>query len=327
MSDSLHDHDPDPRARALARHLFTKTGRNCGSLKITVVDCKPAPPFRKTHLVTSDQGHEYSLNLDLKGNYGLYERDLHGEFTNVMEHGHIDKTPVGKQAVLDAIDISGQLTGENLQVKERVDFFGLGAGFHMVPEKLPYNHGFMLIDFGDGKYTLSREKQPSRDIAEFEGMPVVSTTRDEMDRNDLSFMVFLSIRNREKFEEILLGQKIENITSDDLVANLLIPGWAPVESGIGQVRCSDIEFNGSELAVKITAHVPDRKSLMANARSRYKTTCQDEFWIPATPQEALYEVLLASNANHDRNRTCFAIRAMNVVPHEISAKNTPSPDF
>ena len=208
-------------------------------------------------------GHEYTLALDLKGNYGLYEKDFQGEFTGVMEHGHIDETPIGKQAVLNAMDIAGQLTGEDLQVKERVDFFGIGSGFHMVPEKLPYNHGYMLIDLGNEKYTLSREKQPPRDIAEFEGMPVVSTTRVEMDRKDLSFMVFLSIRDRGKFEEILCGQKIGNITSDDLVTNLLIPGYTPAESGIGQVRYSEIEFNGWELAMKITAHVPDRKSLIA----------------------------------------------------------------
>ena len=320
MTDRPSTVPPDKRAKDLALHLLA-----CTDLEIIRTEMRTW--MAKAHFIETDAGQEHMLLMGGQGDYVLYGKDAPGAFETVMESGHIDQTPAGKPALQASARVAYQFTGQDLNPKERIDFSGLGSGLHMVPKEQLEDHSFMLIEIPPKTYSMIRGDNPSEGVPDFEEVPFATATEAELARPDAAFTVRLDITDEEMFRHEMGGVALENLTSPDLVANLLRPGDdLPVEVLDG-ITCSEIEWDGQSLSMKVKAQVGDRGALVAAARGCYEACWGDRNWYPGSASEALYELLLASNANPSPDEMGFAITdtAFMCDPEEQPPTDTPEP--
>jgi len=68
-------------------------------------------------------------------------------------------------------------------------------------------------------------------------------------------------------------------------------------AGIDRIWVSHLSVDGDQLYIEVSAQIADMGRLVRAAREAYLEAWWDNTWIPGTPQEALFELALGSNAN------------------------------
>lgn len=88
---------------------------------------------------------------------------------------------------------------------------------------------------------------------------------------------------------------------DALRATVLNPA-PPIGAGYrllpnAEVRRLHYESRGATWFILVKVEVLDAPALMEEARTRYRACWADDSWMPASLEEAMYEILVASNAS------------------------------
>lgn len=71
----------------------------------------------------------------------------------------------------------------------------------------------------------------------------------------------------------------------------------PAQAGISSLSVSQIIMDGDKVYFEVTAEVADMAAMVRAAREAYNECWWDNTWLPRSPQEALFEISLGSNAN------------------------------
>ena len=129
------------------------------------------------------------------------------------------------------------------------------------------------------------------------------------------FFAELSITDPEAFATDL------GSTAEDILAGMIRPAVPPVASGFEIMEKKWTEDRG-RARIEIAALVADPEKLFAAARQAYLECWSDDHWEPDHPEEALYELLLASNANPSPDVMGFAFEDWGPLP----ALPAPPPD-
>jgi hypothetical protein len=87
------------------------------------------------------------------------------------------------------------------------------------------------------------------------------------------------------------------ISAADLEAAMLRLPVDAAEAGIDRIRVSDVLSSQADLYFEVSAEVSDMGRLVGAAREAYLEAWWDNTWIPGSPNEALFELALGSNAN------------------------------
>lgn len=95
------------------------------------------------------------------------------------------------------------------------------------------------------------------------------------------------------------------ITPSDLEARMLNLPIDPQEAGIDRVRVSDLRVHREEIYFEVIAEVSDMSRLVRAARDAYLDAWWDNGWLPCSPNEALFELALGSNANPSPDQMGF----------------------
>ena len=171
----------------------------------------------------------------------------------------------------------------------------------------------LLLERPAGTFQLYKEGIMSQD-------KFLGTTRAELERTDASFDLSLSIKDRDRFEKfVLIGndspdtkgtRTIEDISEEDFISNFFTPhcddsifsvlehheNWDTIFENL---HCSNIEFDGSLLNVRVSADIKDRKAMIAAARECTEIShgSQSLYRCPESISDALFEIMFNSSAS------------------------------
>jgi len=95
------------------------------------------------------------------------------------------------------------------------------------------------------------------------------------------------------------------ITASHLEARMLNLPVVKEEAGIDGIRVSDLRVHGEQIYFEVTAQVSDMSRLVRAARDAYLEAWWDNSWLPCSPNEALFELALGSNANPSPDQMGF----------------------
>lgn len=116
-------------------------------------------------------------------------------------------------------------------------------------------------------------------------------------------------------------------TPEDILAGMMKPPADPEAAGFRIISSSLLEEKG-QILIEVAAEVQDADKLFAAARQAYRDCWSDGHWSPDHPEEALYELLFASNANPSPDQMGFAFEAWGPLPplHDTPQDNEdPTP--
>jgi len=133
--------------------------------------------------------------------------------------------------------------------------------------------------------------------------------------------VRLTVTHHEGFAEDV------GATPDAILAGMMKPPVDLEAAGFRITSSSLLEEKG-QILIEVAAKVLDQDRLFAAARQAYLDCWSDEIWSPAHPEEALFELLFASNANPSPDQMGFAFEAWGPLPplhdtHEHTEDPTP----
>ena len=170
----------------------------------------------------------------------------------------------------------------------------------------------LLLERPAGTFELYKDGIMSQD-------KFLATTRAELERTDASFGLSLSIKDRDRFEKVILigndspdtkeTRTIEDISEEDFISNFFTPhcddsifsvlehheNWDTIFENL---HCSDIEFDGSRLNVRVSADIKDRKAMIAATQKCTEISHGDRSWFrcPESISDALFEIMFNSSA-------------------------------
>lgn len=107
----------------------------------------------------------------------------------------------------------------------------------------------------------------------------------------------IRVTDQETFRTEIGPSSGAEITPSDLEARMLNLPLDPQEAGIDRIRVSDLRALGAEIYFEVSAEVSDMGRLVRAARDAYLEAWWDSSWLPSSPNEALFELALGSNAN------------------------------
>jgi hypothetical protein len=88
-----------------------------------------------------------------------------------------------------------------------------------------------------------------------------------------------------------------DVTPAHLEAGMLRLPVDPASAGISSLSASSLIMEGDKAYFEVTAEVADMAAMVRAAREAYNECWWDNTWLPSSPQEALFEIALGSNAN------------------------------
>lgn len=113
------------------------------------------------------------------------------------------------------------------------------------------------------------------------------------------FFVTLTITDQETFASEV------GDTAADILAVMISPPVDPGSAGFEVIEAKWVEKMDG-VRIEVAALVDDPERLFAAARNAYLKCWSDDRWQPGSPEEALYELLLASNMNPSPDVMGFA---------------------
>lgn len=307
-------------ARDLITHL---TGEN----DIDISEIKDKPTWlSKIFTAKAKSGREFELLLADVGEYVLREKDANDEL-QVISNGHVEDTAVGSEEMRRKLEIARHLTGVDLEVFGRINFSNIGLGQGLMPKDGDLDQAYILVEMPEGKFSIFRSKENALSVHKFEEIPFAEVTEEELKNPDAAFTFTIAIDDPVVFKTEMGGKDIRDLSSSDFVSHLLRPGEEVPETVLQDITCSQIENDGNRISMKVCAKVLDRGELVKAARGCYASCWGDETWLPRSPSEALYELLLASNANPSPDEMGFAIEEMAVMMEQPSSEDDNTPDL
>lgn len=92
------------------------------------------------------------------------------------------------------------------------------------------------------------------------------------------------------------------------------------EAGLEKLAVTSLSIRGSTMRFEIQAQIQSMQTMVAAARDAYLGSWFDGGWLPRSPQEALFELCLASNANPSPSDIGFEFTAFHEFRQEIAAR-------
>lgn len=148
--------------------------------------------------------------------------------------------------------------------------------------------------------------------------------------------VMIRVTDQDVFRENMGLSPGATITPTDLGAHMLNLPVEPQEAGIDRIRVSDLSAFGAQVYFEVSAEVSDMGRLIRAAREAYLEAWWDNTWFPCSPNEALFELALGSNANPSPDQMGFefvdfpetrhAERLRVVADREVSLSPSLVPD-
>ncbi len=115
----------------------------------------------------------------------------------------------------------------------------------------------------------------------------------------------IRVTDLETFRDVMGLSSEAEITPSDLEGQMLNLPVVPEEAGIHRIRVSDLRVHGEQIYFEVTAEVVDMGRLIRAARDAYLEAWWDNSWLPSSPNEALFELALGSNANPSPDQMGF----------------------
>lgn len=146
-------------------------------------------------------------------------------------------------------------------------------------------------------------------VARFEEIskPFASGLAQETLMTPASVLIGVRVRvtDAETFQEAMEISEDSGISAADLEAAMLRLPVEAAEAGIDRIRVSDVMSSQDDLYFEVSAEVSDPGRLVRAARNAYLEAWWDNTWIPCSPNEALFELALGSNANRSPDEMGF----------------------
>ena len=145
---------------------------------------------------------------------------------------------------------------------------------------------------------------------------------------DVRYTCKLRITDRELFNDEMAISSIAEFNSKVALEYLLVYDsiLSLADVGIDSLDVQDIEINIEDdddfISMTVIAKVNDQGLMTAKARDAYAENWQDEKWYPESPEEALWELTLASNDNPCPSDFGFEIKEMEPAA-PVSEVKTP----
>jgi hypothetical protein len=320
MSDKKTMIEADPRALDLAHHLLAVNEARINSVEMFTW-------MAKAHFVEDSKGQKSRLILAGNGEYELARMDSSGRYTNKPESGHIDMTPQGKPAMVQAQELGRRLTGQDLDVKSWIDFSGFASGRILTPVDKTADHSFVLLELGDDHFGIVRGDNPSEGMPTFDREPFAEGSISRSSDTEVYFTCCINILDAGEFAEAMGVEDIDKITFRDLEEKMLNVDVTLEKAGLKEIQCSDIEISGLEMRFKVMGHVEDHAALTREARECYAGCWGDTDWYPKSAADALWELSLASNGNPSPDDFGFEFIAMLEEPDPVEGEPDDTPEI
>ncbi|MFX4300019.1 hypothetical protein [Pseudosulfitobacter pseudonitzschiae] len=312
---------------AFARHL---TGDN----EIEYLGNKMRTWVYKEHEIRR-QGRETPscLVVSTNGEYLLFDTPDDKLSGRSLKSGHLEDTPFGSGRSKALAEFCSKVTGHELIHFGYVDFSGFMRGSFLVPKDRTEDHSFFVIEGPDG-LSVFRGENPVQFVAEDTPLEEIEAPHftekafwigeeKRLDDPAISIRCQLNIVDEGEFLSLLEAKSIDEIDATHL-AGLAALHDLPTRLGLNGIGFGGIDVNGPEFSFEITVNVADWKLFVTETRGQYEGCWGDQDWYPESPEEALFELALASNANDSPDMHGFEI--IDWSPRTLSAtEGTPEP--
>lgn len=287
-----HKTPADPRAIELAALLLK-------SADFILDDVQMFTWMAKAHFLTTQDGRKARLLMAGHGEYSLGFEGFSGEYNQGIIEGHIEQTPVGSVARQRALETGRAITGQVLELRGWVDFSGIVAGRHMVPADRSSDHSFLMLEINETDIAMILGDNPS-DSAEaptFQREPFLQLAAARFMDPRVDLACSINITDEEAFCSAMGVISMDDITPDVLREKMTVLGGPLEAAGLTALSCASPRSEFGFFKFDVQADVEDFGTMTAFARECRMTTDPDESWYPASPEEAIWEIALASNKN------------------------------
>lgn len=139
--------------------------------------------------------------------------------------------------------------------------------------------------------------------------------------DDIEFAVTIRIVDRAELVQTAVDRGLDDkgALGRAIVMTVCNPATAPLETGFELISTVPSNETDGLTTIKFQATALDPAAIIGEARECYAAAWMDTDWTPPSIEEALYEILVASNANGSPVDHGFEI--VDFVP----ATSTPSP--
>lgn len=310
MTDTKYSTEPDPRAIDLAAHLL-------GMNNFTITEVSMFTWMAKAHFGKTDDGQHFRLILGGHGAWELTFKDLGGAYMKSMTSGHIEETPAGVAARAAAVELGRKLTGHKVEVSGWMDFAGIAVGRHLKPTGDDDAHSFILLELSEDQYAIVKGDNPNPAftdvLPEFEQKPFSQGMVSRFNTSRVSISSSINIIDQDAFCAAMGIERLNELTGDILARKMTTLAADAKCTGLSGLGCTDPVQENGFLKYDVHADVSDFGLLVSKARDRYEDCWGDDNWYPASPEDALYEVALASNANPSPDIMGFEFVSLNPV--------------
>lgn len=117
-----------------------------------------------------------------------------------------------------------------------------------------------------------------------------------MSEKDIRIRTELMITDLSEFLGLLEAKNLDEVGPDHL-ARLARPADSVEAMGLSSLTHGEIDLQDDRLVFESSAIVADMEVFSASAQAQYEACWNDPDWRPGSPAEALFEILIASNAN------------------------------
>jgi len=320
MTEANYKVKPDPRAADLMTYL---TGTN----DFEFHDVQMYTWVAKAHFGVDADGRDFRLALAGHGAYELAWKAWDGNYSDRPQEGHIEQTPAGKAARDAAAELGRKLTGHNLKVDGWTDFSGLASGRVLKPTGDDDDHSFILLELNDKQFAIVLGDNPNPDLtdvpAEYEEQPFAQGRSSRYDIPRVAMSCSINILDKAAFCEAMDVKTLSEVDGSTLASKMTVLSVDAKTAGLSGIECSAPTVKNGFLAFETRAHVEDFGALVREARGCYANCWADDDWYPASPEDALYEIALASNANPSPDVMGFEIVGMTPIePDEVPMTET-----
>lgn len=118
-----------------------------------------------------------------------------------------------------------------------------------------------------------------------------------MSPGTIRFGVLIRVTDQNTFRADMGLSQEKEILPSDLEASMLNLPVDIQKAGIDRIWVSHLSLEGERIYFEVSAAVADMGRLVRAARDAYLEAWWDNSWVPSSPNEALFELALGSNAN------------------------------
>lgn len=136
------------------------------------------------------------------------------------------------------------------------------------------------------------------------------------------FQVILAVTDEESLRAAAAEREEVEHLADVVTAAVVNPARAPLDTGFEILRKTAVP-DGAAWVLEVECRVLDEASVITEAKARYAECWGDPNWTPPSIEEALYEVLVASNDSPSPDLVGFEIKDWDSVAPELLRRRVP----